>query len=107
MTTDGERPDPVPQTVAEELDVLIRARYPIIYVVSWEETRVEQQLQQIADKHTKELYEWSVTHPRTLSHYKNARWYSEKKLSYQCVSCLWWKGRGQSLNRHGAKFSGN
>jgi ATP-dependent 26S proteasome regulatory subunit len=45
----------------EELDVLIRARYPIIYVVSWEEERVEQCLRKIAEKRNKQLFIWTVT----------------------------------------------
>jgi ATP-dependent 26S proteasome regulatory subunit len=45
----------------EELDVLIRARYPIIYVVSWEEERVEQCLRKIAEKRNKQLFVWTVT----------------------------------------------
>ncbi len=61
--SEHDRKDPTPQTspIVDELDVLIRARYPIIYVVSWEEGRVEQHLQRIASKHGKELHEWSVT----------------------------------------------
>lgn len=31
-----------------EIDVLIRARYPILYIVSWEEERVEEVLHNIA-----------------------------------------------------------
>jgi hypothetical protein len=53
--------DPTAPDIVDELDVLIRARYPIIYVVSWEEARVEAHLQRIARKHGKELHEWSVT----------------------------------------------
>ena len=45
----------------DELEVLIRARYPIIFVVSWEEARVEQHLQRIAARRGKQLYTWSVT----------------------------------------------
>src|SRR5262245_39151375 len=45
----------------DPLDVLIRARYPIIYIVSWEESRVAQHLQRIATQRNKELYLWSVT----------------------------------------------
>jgi ATP-dependent 26S proteasome regulatory subunit len=45
----------------EELDVLIRARYPIVYVVSWEEERVEQCLRKIAEKRSKQLFIWTVT----------------------------------------------
>jgi ATP-dependent 26S proteasome regulatory subunit len=45
----------------DELDVLIRARYPIIYVVSWEEERVEQNLKQIAAARNKKLHVWTCT----------------------------------------------
>jgi AAA+ superfamily predicted ATPase len=44
-----------------EIEVLIRARYPIIYVVSWEEARVERHLREIANRRQKQLYCWSVT----------------------------------------------
>jgi len=49
------------ESPAEELEILIRARYPIIYVVSWEEERVEQYLSQIAQKRKKKVYLWSFT----------------------------------------------
>ena len=45
----------------EELEVLIRARYPVIYVVSWEEERVERCLREIAEKREKNLFVWTVT----------------------------------------------
>jgi hypothetical protein len=45
----------------EELDVLIRARYPIIYVVSWEEERVEAQLARIAAARNKKFFIWTYT----------------------------------------------
>ncbi len=45
----------------QELEVLIRARYPIIYVVSWEEERVEHCLRAIAQKREKNLFVWTVT----------------------------------------------
>ncbi len=44
-----------------ELDVLIRARYPIIYVTSWEEERVERCLRTIAQNRNKKLFVWTVT----------------------------------------------
>src|SRR5438270_6728527 len=44
----------------QELEVLIRARYPVIYVVTWEETRVEEALAQIARRREKKIYLWSV-----------------------------------------------
>lgn len=48
-------------TPQQELEVLIRARYPIIYLVSWEEERVEQYLAKIAQKRNKKVYIWSFT----------------------------------------------
>ncbi len=45
----------------EELEILIRARYPIIYVVTWEEARVERHLRDICNRRHKELHAWSVT----------------------------------------------
>lgn len=46
---------------AEQLELLIRARYPILYVVSPEEARVQQIVAQIAERRQKNLYEWSCT----------------------------------------------
>ena len=46
--------------VDNEISTLIRARYPIIYVVSWEERRVEDAIAQIA-RPDKKLYTWSAT----------------------------------------------
>ena len=48
-------------TPHQELEVLIRARYPIIYLVSWEEERVEQHLMRIAQKRNKKVFVWSFT----------------------------------------------
>ncbi len=45
----------------EELEVLIRARYPLIYVVSWEEQRVVERAVNIAAKLNKKVFEWSIT----------------------------------------------
>jgi AAA+ superfamily predicted ATPase len=52
---------PQPATQADEIEVLIRARYPIIYVVSWEEERVERRLAEIASNRNKKLYLWTYT----------------------------------------------
>ncbi|HTU23899.1 MAG TPA: AAA family ATPase, partial [Pirellulales bacterium] len=49
------------RTAAEELDILIRARYPVIYLVSWEEERVEQCLAEIAERRKKKLFIWTLT----------------------------------------------
>jgi adenylate kinase family enzyme len=48
-------------TQIDELDVLVRARYPIIYVVTYEEERVEQHLAQIAAARNKKLFVWTCT----------------------------------------------
>jgi AAA+ superfamily predicted ATPase len=45
----------------DEMEVLIRARYPIIYVVSWEEERVERHLAEIARKRNKKFFVWTYT----------------------------------------------
>jgi AAA+ superfamily predicted ATPase len=52
---------PTRETPSDELELLIRARYPVIYVVSWEEARVEQHLLGIASRRNKQLYSWSIT----------------------------------------------
>lgn len=44
-----------------EIDVLIRARYPILYIVSFEEERVERSLRKIARLRGKEIITWSIT----------------------------------------------
>jgi len=45
--------------VALELETLIRARYPVVYVVSSEELRVQQLVLEIARKRQKKVFEWS------------------------------------------------
>lgn len=44
-----------------ELEVLIRARYPLIYVISWEEQRVIKEAAKIASRLDKNVFEWSIT----------------------------------------------
>src|SRR5947207_9923140 len=46
---------------AQELETLIRARYPILYVVSAEETRVQQLVVGIAQRRQKKAFEWSFS----------------------------------------------
>lgn len=53
--------EPARPRCQEELEVLIRARYPIVYVVSWEEERVEQLLSDIARKRNKKFFVWTCT----------------------------------------------
>jgi SpoVK/Ycf46/Vps4 family AAA+-type ATPase len=45
----------------KEIDVLIRARYPLIYLVSWEEARILEKLREMAVKRNKKLFIWSIT----------------------------------------------
>jgi ATP-dependent 26S proteasome regulatory subunit len=47
--------------VAKEIDVLIRAKYPILYLISWEERRVEKTLREICAPLNRSLHTWSIT----------------------------------------------
>lgn len=49
-------------TKDQEIDVLIRARYPFIYVVSYEESRVEDAVRRIVNG-KKQVQVWSATEP--------------------------------------------
>jgi hypothetical protein len=44
-----------------EIEVLIRARYPLIYVISWEEQRLLRHIMKIGSRLGKSVFEWSVT----------------------------------------------
>jgi ATP-dependent 26S proteasome regulatory subunit len=46
---------------AQEIETLIRARYPILYVVTSEEARVQNLVLEIAQKRQKKVFEWSYT----------------------------------------------
>lgn len=46
---------------AQEIETLIRARYPILYILSSEEARVQSLLVQVAQKRQKKVFEWSYT----------------------------------------------
>ena len=45
----------------QELDILIRAKYPILYILSSEERRVEELLRHVAGMRRKRLFSWTVT----------------------------------------------
>lgn len=47
--------------LAQEIKTLIRARYPILYIVTGEEMRVQNLLIEIARDRQKKLFEWSYT----------------------------------------------
>jgi SpoVK/Ycf46/Vps4 family AAA+-type ATPase len=52
-----------------ELETLIRARYSLLYVLSWEEQRVMGEVASIAVKLNKKAFEWTVT--RGLARYRS------------------------------------
>ncbi|HEX9402090.1 MAG TPA: AAA family ATPase [Anaeromyxobacter sp.] len=64
MTAPGAPPAPTPGAPApkfvQELDVLIRARYPLVYLVTSEEQRLDAILEQLAETHGKALLGWSI-----------------------------------------------
>lgn len=58
-------PEPTCETprfgeVQSELEILIRARYPVLFLVSWEEERVEDCLAEVARRRGKRLVCWSI-----------------------------------------------
>ncbi|MBI3180772.1 MAG: AAA family ATPase [Myxococcales bacterium] len=52
---------PASPRFVKDLDTLIRARYPLVYLVSWEEQRLDAYLAELARAHGKALHEWSAT----------------------------------------------
>lgn len=48
-------------TVGRELEILFRAKYPILYVVSWEESRVEETVRSVAEGLRRKFHSWSLT----------------------------------------------
>ncbi len=48
-------------SAASEIDVLIRAKYPIISLVSWEERRVEETVAKVCKDLNRTLHTWTVT----------------------------------------------
>ena len=46
---------------AREIEVLVRAKYPILYIVSWEERRVEEAIKKVSEKLQRQMHTWSVT----------------------------------------------
>src|SRR3954468_2525937 len=51
---------PAQPRFVRDLDTLIRARYPLLYLVSWGEQRIEAILQDLASQHGKTLFSWSI-----------------------------------------------
>jgi len=48
-------------TFQSELEILVRARYPILYIITSEEMRVQNLVVAIARKRQKKVFEWSCT----------------------------------------------
>lgn len=48
-------------TISQEIETLIRARYPILYVVTSEENRVLEMIGEIAAQRQKKVFEWSYS----------------------------------------------
>ena len=46
---------------ATQIETLVRARYPILYIVSSEEARVVSLITAIGQKRQKKVFEWSFT----------------------------------------------
>jgi len=46
---------------AKELDILIRAKYPIVYLLTWEEKRAEEAIARVCTELNRNLHTWSVT----------------------------------------------
>jgi len=55
------RPKLTPMNFQLELETLIRARYPVLYIVTSEETRVQETVLEIAARRQKKVFEWSCT----------------------------------------------
>jgi hypothetical protein len=84
-TLESAAPAGTPKFVSD-LDTLIRARYPLIYLVSWEEQRLDAILQDVAQNHGKALLQWSVT--RGLRRVSGARSMSISEQSRDPVEAL-------------------
>lgn len=54
-------PPSVEPTFEQELEILIRARYPLLYLVTQEERRAEEILRLLAHQLSKRFYLWSLT----------------------------------------------
>jgi len=52
---------PAATAAPNEIETLIRAKYPILYVVSWEERRVEEAVSRVCSGLKRTLHTWSIT----------------------------------------------
>ncbi|MBL8957104.1 MAG: AAA family ATPase [Myxococcaceae bacterium] len=44
-----------------DLETMVRARYPLVYLVTHEEQRIDAVVAEVAERHGKQLWEWSIT----------------------------------------------
>lgn len=51
----------VPGSVVQEIDILVRAKYPVLYMVTHEEERAERIIAEVARRQNKRCYSWSLT----------------------------------------------
>lgn len=49
------------ESLVEKIDLLVRARYPLLYIVSWEEGRMLDTLEQVAKRRNRPIFNWSVS----------------------------------------------
>ena len=49
-----------PSVDPDSIEVLVRARYALLYVVSWEEERVLREVERVARSLDKKVYDWSI-----------------------------------------------
>ncbi len=54
-------PPPKEPAFVHDLDVHVRARYPLLYLLTWEEQRLDGVLESLARAQGKELWHWSIT----------------------------------------------
>src|SRR4051812_9819000 len=44
----------------KQIEVLVRARYPLLYVITWEEERAMAELSRVAAALGKQIYHWTI-----------------------------------------------
>ncbi len=49
------------ETDRGEIETYIRARYPLLYVLTWEEDRVTEEIEAVASRLGKRVYHWSIS----------------------------------------------
>jgi SpoVK/Ycf46/Vps4 family AAA+-type ATPase len=65
----------------QEIEILIRAKYPMLYVVTWEERRVGLTVDEIATRLNRKVFSWSLTQGVKPEIQYVRRDYSEPKLT--------------------------